>query len=76
VTANIRGINTITGNTEPLIDVDGMTYDSFSVVNSFLDVHSIQSIQVQKDGGMYGMRGANGVIIVTTKGSSANPLSY
>jgi TonB-dependent SusC/RagA subfamily outer membrane receptor len=76
VTANIRGINTITGNTEPLIVVDGMTYDSFSVVNSFLDVHSIQSIQVQKDGGMYGMRGANGVIIVTTKGSSANPLSY
>ncbi|MFA5444480.1 MAG: hypothetical protein WC128_05490 [Bacteroidales bacterium] len=76
VTANIRGINTITGNTEPLIVVDGMTYDTFAVVNSFLDVHSIQSIQVQKDGGMYGMRGANGVIIITTKGSSANPLSY
>ncbi len=76
VTANIRGLNTITGNTEPLIVVDGMTYDTFSVVNSFLDVHSIQSIQVQKDGGMYGMRGANGVIIITTKGASANPLSY
>jgi len=76
ITANIRGINTITGNTEPLIVVDGMTYDTFAVVNSFLDVHSIQSIQVQKDGGMYGMRGANGVIIITTKGSSANPLSY
>jgi TonB-dependent SusC/RagA subfamily outer membrane receptor len=76
ITANIRGINTITGNTEPLIVVDGMTYDSFSVVNGFLDIHSIQSIQVQKDGGMYGMRGANGVILITTKGSSANPLSY
>ncbi|MDY0358247.1 MAG: hypothetical protein WCW89_02175 [Bacteroidales bacterium] len=76
LTANIRGINTITGNTEPLIVVDGMAYDSFSVVNGFLDVHSIQSIQVQKDGGLYGMRGSNGVIIITTKGASANPLSY
>lgn len=76
LTANIRGINTITGNTEPLIVIDGMTYDSFSEVNGFLDVHSIQSIQVQKDGGMYGMRGANGVIIITTIGASSNPLSY
>ncbi|HPJ82217.1 MAG: TonB-dependent receptor plug domain-containing protein [Bacteroidales bacterium] len=76
LTANIRGINTITGNTEPLIVIDGMTYESFSEVNGFLDVHSIQSIQVQKDGGMYGMRGANGVIIITTIGASSNPLSY
>ena len=76
LTANIRGINTITGNTEPLIVIDGMTYESFSEVNGFLDVHSIQSIQVQKDGGMYGMRGANGVIIITTIGASSNPFSY
>jgi len=76
MTANIRGINTLTGNTEPLIVVDGMAYDSFALVNSFLDVHSIQSIQVQKNGGLYGIRGSNGVIIITTKGATANPLSY
>jgi hypothetical protein len=76
LTASIRGINTITGNTEPLIVVDGMTYDTLAEVNGFLDVHSIQSIQVQKDGGMYGMRGSNGVIIITTIGASSNPLSY
>jgi hypothetical protein len=33
-------------------------------------------LQVQKDGGLYGVRGANGVIIITTKGSAANPLAY
>lgn len=76
MTANIRGINSIKSGTEPLIVIDGMAYDSFSVVNSFLDVYSIQSIQVQKDGGLYGVRGANGVIIITTKGSAANPLAY
>lgn len=76
MTANIRGINTLTGNTEPLIVVDGMAYDSFALVNSFLDVHSIQSIQVQKNGGLYGIRGSYGVIIITTKGATANPLSY
>ncbi|MDD4919331.1 MAG: TonB-dependent receptor plug domain-containing protein [Bacteroidales bacterium] len=76
LTANIRGINSINSGTEPLIVIDGMTYDSFAVVNSFLDVYSIQSIQVQKDGGLYGVRGANGVIIITTIGAASNPLSY
>ena len=76
MTANIRGINSINSGTEPLIVVDGMAYDSFAVVNSFLDVNTIQSIQVQKDGGLYGIRGANGVIIITTIGSQKNPLSY
>ena len=76
MTANIRGINSILSGTEPLIVIDGMAYDSFSVVNSFLDVNNIQSIQVQKDGGLYGVRGANGVIIITTIGAQKNPLSY
>ena len=76
MTANIRGINSINSSTEPLIVIDGMAYDSFAVVNSFLDVHSIQSIQVQKDGALYGVRGANGVIIITTIGAVSNPLAY
>jgi hypothetical protein len=76
MTANIRGVSSILSRTEPLIVIDGMAYDSFSVVNSFLDVNNIQSIQVQKDGGLYGVRGANGVIIITTIGADKNPLSY
>jgi len=76
MTANIRGINSINSSTEPLIVIDGMSYDSFAVVNSFLDVYSIKSIQVQKDGALYGVRGANGVIIITTIGAASNPLSY
>ncbi len=74
ITANIRGITSINSSNEPLVVVDGMAYDSFSVVNNFLDVYTIQKIEVQKDGSLYGMRGANGVIVITTKGNTANTL--
>lgn len=70
LTANIRGIGSINSSTEPIVVVDGVTYDSLAAVNGFLDVHSVKSIKVIKDGGMYGMRGANGVIEITTLGGS------
>ncbi len=60
----IRGI-TSTGSSEPLVIIDG-TPGSLHDVN----VNDIESIQVLKDAGaasIYGVRGANGVIIVTTK---------
>lgn len=75
ITANIRGMSSINSSNEPLIVIDGMSYDSFSVVNNFLDVYTIQKIEVQKDGSLYGMRGANGVIVITTKGNTANTLN-
>lgn len=68
VSSNIRGINSINMSNEPLVVVDGTTYESLSAVNSMLDVHSIKSIKVLKDGGLYGVRGANGVIVITTIG--------
>jgi TonB-linked SusC/RagA family outer membrane protein len=60
----IRGI-TSTGNTDPLVIIDG-TPGSLHDLN----VNDIQSIQVLKDAGaaaIYGVRGSNGVIVVTTK---------
>lgn len=61
----LRGITTITGNVSPLILIDG-------VEGSLNDVASenIASIDVLKDASaaaIYGTRGANGVIIITTK---------
>ena len=61
----IRGIGT-TNNSNPLYVVDGMFMDDIS----FLSTHDIESMEVLKDASataMYGSRGANGVIIVTTK---------
>ena len=61
----IRGVGT-TNNSSPLYVVDGM----FTNDISFLNAHDIQSMEVLKDASataIYGSRGANGVILVTTK---------
>ena len=62
----IRGINT-TGNTDALIILDGMETSDISDLSP-LDV---ESVEVLKDSAaaIYGMRGANGVVIIKTKGS-------
>ena len=60
----IRGITSI-GNSDPLYIIDGVQGN----IND-LDVNDIASIQVLKDAGaaaIYGVRGSNGVVIVTTK---------
>lgn len=60
----IRGITSI-GNSDPLYIIDGV---QGSIQD--LNVNDIQSIQVLKDAGaaaIYGVRGSNGVIVVTTK---------
>ncbi|MFH4966882.1 TonB-dependent receptor [Gaetbulibacter sp. M240] len=61
----IRGANSITGSNEPLYVVDGQFVD-ISTVN----VNDIQSMEVLKDASataIYGTRGANGVVLITTK---------
>lgn len=63
----IRGVGSINGNTAPLYVVDGFPYDG-----SMSDIASgdIESITVLKDAAstaLYGARGANGVIMITTK---------
>ena len=62
----LRGLSTIGGNTEPLIIVDGVPGASLSSV----DPNDIESMDVLKDGSaaaIYGTRGSNGVILITTK---------
>lgn len=64
----IRGIGT-TGDTNPLIVVDGIASRGFSRLNQ----EDIESISVLKDASaaIYGARAANGVILVTTKRGKA-----
>ncbi len=62
----IRGLSTF-GDNDPLILVDGIVYDSEGL--NALNPADIASINVLKDGtaGIYGVRAANGVIIIETK---------
>ncbi len=68
----IRGVGTL-GNSNPLYVVDGVFLDNINFLNS----NDIQSMEVLKDASataIYGSRGANGVIIITTKkGESEEP---
>lgn len=64
----IRGISTMSGTTDPLIILDGIQVSSGDLNN--LDPEIIDSFSILKDAtatAMYGTRGANGVMIVTTK---------
>ncbi|WP_297072306.1 TonB-dependent receptor [uncultured Duncaniella sp.] len=63
----IRGISSISAGTEPLIVVDGTPYAG-SVDNiSAQDVESMTVLKDAASAALYGARGANGVILITTK---------
>lgn len=63
----IRGKSSINSPTEPLIMVDGVETPDIS----FLSPGEVASVSVLKDGSaaIYGSRGGNGVILITTKGA-------
>lgn len=70
----VRGVSTFTGNQQPLILVDDIeySYDQFST----LDPNEVESIAILKDAAttaVYGIKGANGVILVTTRRGVAGP---
>lgn len=67
----IRGLSTF-GDNDPLILVDGIVYDSEGL--NALNPADIESVNVLKDGtaGIYGVRAANGVIIIETKKGRRN----
>ena len=72
-TINIRGVST-NGDSRPLILVDGNVVEDLSVINA----SDIENINILKDAtaGIYGVRAANGVILITTKtGRKEMPLT-
>lgn len=67
----IRGIGSINAGTTPLYIVDGTPVDAADIAN--LNPQDIQSFSVLKDAATvskYGSRGANGVVVITTKQGS------
>ncbi|MBF8961879.1 TonB-dependent receptor [Pontibacter sp. FD36] len=74
---NIRGVNTISSSTQPLIIIDGVpavtgNLGAFTPNNALADINpnDIESFEILKDGAataVYGSRASNGVILITTK---------
>lgn len=71
-TIRIRGIGSMSASNSPLYIVDGMPYDgSISDINP----NDVESMSVLKDASasaIYGARGANGVVLITTKRASGS----
>ncbi len=79
----IRGINSLNANSQPLFVVDGVIWNNFQEYSSIqggyfsnpldnIDAQDIEDISVLKDGtSIYGSKGANGVVLITTKRSKS-----
>ncbi|AHM60887.1 TonB-dependent receptor plug [Flammeovirgaceae bacterium 311] len=75
ISVNIRGINSITGNTEPLYVIDGVQISGGGTTNSSnplsglnpADIESMEVLQGPSATAVYGSRATNGVIVITTK---------
>lgn len=69
----IRGGNSITGDNSPLYVVDGVPYEDFDP--STINTRDIKSFDILKDASataIYGSRGANGVVVITTLGGRSD----
>lgn len=70
ISIRVRGTTSYNGSNDPLYVVDGVPVDNIN----FLAPNDIESIQIMKDASsaaIYGSRGANGVVMITTKGAKA-----
>jgi TonB-dependent SusC/RagA subfamily outer membrane receptor len=65
----IRGISSINSGIEALIILDGSPLPNFATANATISPNDVASISVLKDSSaaIYGSRGANGVVLITTK---------
>jgi TonB-dependent starch-binding outer membrane protein SusC len=72
----VRGLSSINASAEPLVVVDGhIVPDGLAFVN-MSDVASIEVLKDAASAAIYGSRGANGVIIVTTKSGKSDRTKY
>lgn len=74
---NIRGVRSLTASNTPLYVIDGIPIMSSSGIET-INPHDIESIDILKDASataIYGSRGANGVVLVTTKKGKEGKMS-
>lgn len=73
----IRGTGSITGDSGPLLVIDGVAVDSEFWGN--IDMNDVESFEILKDAAsaaVFGSRGANGVIMITTKQGAAGRTKF
>lgn len=74
LSVNLRGTRSLTASNDPLILVDGISYGSSLDLNA-TDIASVEVLKDASSTAIYGSRGANGVILITTKrGKSGKPM--
>ncbi len=74
---NVRGFGTITGSSDPLIVVDGIVVGSDYLAS--ISMNDVESVEVLKDAAsvsIYGSRGANGIIMITSKKGKAGATRF
>lgn len=74
MSVRIRGGNSLQGSNEPLYVIDGFPISGNTPNPSHINVADIESIEILKDASataIYGSRGANGVVLITTKRGKA-----
>lgn len=71
VSVRIRGTNSIQGSNEPLYVVDGFPYSGNPTLLNNADIQSIEILKDASATAIYGSRGANGVVLITTKKGKA-----
>jgi TonB-dependent SusC/RagA subfamily outer membrane receptor len=70
VSLRIRGVRSLMKDGEPLVVVDGIAMSSTQGLLADMDPRDVRSVEVLKDAGSlaaYGSRGANGVLLITTR---------
>ncbi|HEY0274401.1 MAG TPA: SusC/RagA family TonB-linked outer membrane protein, partial [Chitinophaga sp.] len=76
ISVRIRGVNSILGGNEPLYVIDGFPYDGNP---DFLQPGDIASMEILKDASstaIYGSRGANGIVMITTNSGKKNEKTH
>ena len=71
----IRGANSINGNNDPLYVIDGFVGADFRDVNP-IDIETIQVLKDASSTAIYGSRGANGVVLITTKSGASGKQKF
>lgn len=66
----IRGIGSLNAGTDPLIVLDGLPYNGYLNDINPADIESITVLKDAASNALYGARGANGVIMITSKNAS------
>lgn len=75
----VRGQGSISFDSNPLIVLDGIVVGNDADFLASLDMNDVESVEVLKDassGAIYGSRGANGIIMITTKKGVEGPTKF